>query len=79
MNQRYILSILCALIMLYYAIPRLSFESVGLPKYFSIIWLLFALMAIGGNLGALLYSERKQKVVVDLSKNEHKRMRRYDA
>lgn len=79
MNQRYILSILCALIMLYYAIPRLYFESSGLPKYFSIAWLLFAIMTIGGNLGALLYSERNQKVVVDLTKNDKKRMRRYDA
>jgi len=78
MKQRYILSILCALMMLYYAIPRLHFDAAGLPKYFSILWLLFALIVIGGNLGELLFSERKQKVVVDFTKTERKRMRSYD-
>lgn len=78
MKQRYIVSILCTLMMLYYAIPRLHFNATGLPKYFSVIWLLFALIVIGGNLAELLFSERKQKVVVDLTKTEQKRMRSYN-
>ncbi len=78
MKQRYILSIVCALMMLYYAIPKLHFNTSGLPKYFSVAWLLFALIAIGGNLGELLFTERKQKVVVDFTKTEQKRMRGYD-
>lgn len=78
MKQRCILSIICALMMLYYAMPKLHFEAAGLPKYFSVAWLLFAMLAIGGNLGELLFSEQKQKVVADFTQAEQKRMRSYD-
>ncbi|RBW71474.1 hypothetical protein [Bacillus taeanensis] len=60
MRQRMLLSILAGCAMLYYAVPRLSFHG-GIEMYFSIVWLLFVLIAIGGNLAAFLYSVPKAK------------------
>lgn len=78
MKQRWLLSILSSMALLYYALPRLPLEGSGLPYYFSLLWLAFALLAIGGNLAAVLYAESKQKSVLDLTKDEHERERSYD-
>ncbi len=78
MKQRWFLSILSALALLYYALPRLPFEK-GLPQYFSLLWITFALIAIGGNLAAFLFAEKKQETVLDLSKKEEERQRSYEA
>lgn len=79
MKQRWLVSIMSALALLYYALPRLPFDASGLPQYFSLLWLVFALLAIGGNLAAFLYAEPKRKSVLDLTKEEHERERSYDA
>lgn len=79
MKQRWGLSILAAVALVYYALPRLPIESGGLPMYFSLLWIAFALLAIGGNLAEILYAEPKQKsVVIDLTKEEHERERSYE-
>jgi type VI protein secretion system component VasK len=62
MRQRMLLSILAGCAMLYYAVPHLSFQG-GIKMYFSIVWVLFVLVAIGGNLAAFLYSVPKRKSV----------------
>lgn len=77
-KQRWLLSIFFVLALLYYAIPRLPLDAVGLPKYFSVLWILFALMAIGGNLAAIMYAESKQKTVIDFTKEERERTRSYE-
>lgn len=79
MKQRWLLSIFSVLALLYYALPRLPFNASGMPQYFSLLWLMFALLAIGGNLAAFLYAESKQISVLDLTKEEHERERSYDA
>jgi hypothetical protein len=55
MKIRYLLSLVACVIMLYFALPRLPLYESGLPGYFSIAWLAFLLLAISGNLAALLY------------------------
>ncbi|MFD4816836.1 hypothetical protein ACFVSS_10635 [Peribacillus butanolivorans] len=65
--------LLCG-VMLYYAVPRLSLESGGLESLFAGSWLLFALLAVAGNLTGILYSPKKHKVK---RKMEYKRLRQY--
>lgn len=72
MKQRWLLSILSALALIYYAMPRLPFTE-GLPGYFSILWVTFAVIAIGGNLAAFLYAESKQKEMKKEFKEEKQR------
>ncbi|MBY0099011.1 hypothetical protein [Mesobacillus maritimus] len=61
-KNRYLLYLLLCGLMLYYALPRISFESLGLESLFAGAWLLFALFVIAGNLSAFLYTPKKQKV-----------------
>ncbi|OZM57968.1 hypothetical protein CIB95_06325 [Lottiidibacillus patelloidae] len=65
MRQRYLLSLLCAIAMLYYALPQLPFFSGNeAAQLFAVTWFLFALVVIGGNLSAILFQkERKQATV----------------
>ena len=74
MKQRLLLCLLLCGVMLYYAVPRLSLESGGLEGLFAGSWLLFALLAVAGNLTGILYSPKKQKVKRQL---EYKRLRQY--
>jgi hypothetical protein len=60
-KNRYFICLLVSGVLLYYAVPRLSIYSAGVEGYFSIIWLLFALMVIAGNLTGLLYTPKKRK------------------
>ncbi|MBS4215374.1 MULTISPECIES: hypothetical protein [Neobacillus] len=59
-KNRYLLCILLAALMLYFAVPRLSVTAGGTQGIFSIAWLGFALMVIAGNLTALLYTPKRQ-------------------
>jgi hypothetical protein len=59
-KNRYLLCILLAALMLYFAVPRLSVTAEGTQRIFSIAWLGFALMVIAGNLTALLYTPKKR-------------------
>ncbi|MGE7905143.1 hypothetical protein ACQKNS_12180 [Peribacillus sp. NPDC094092] len=74
MKQRLLLCLLLCGVMLYYAVPRLSLESGGLESLFAGSWLLFALLAVAGNLTGILYSPKKQKAKRKL---EYKRLRQY--
>ncbi|AXN37862.1 hypothetical protein ACWF7H_03820 [Peribacillus butanolivorans] len=74
MKQRLLLCLLLCGVMLYYAVPRLSLESGGLESLFAGSWLLFALLAVAGNLTGILYSPKKHKVK---RKMEYKRLRQY--
>lgn len=78
-RQRWLLSLFIAIALLFYAFPRLPIGSSGWSHYFSLLWLVFALLVIGGNLAAVLYAEPKQKSVLDLTKGEHERERQYEA
>ncbi|WP_062355122.1 hypothetical protein [Bacillus kwashiorkori] len=76
MRNRYILALLCCGVLLYFALPRLSLKGNGMELYFSWFWLAFLLMAIAGNLYAVLYSPKKQKKM--LQKQSVKKVRVYE-
>jgi hypothetical protein len=69
-----LLSILAGCALLYYGLPHLSFAG-GVEMYFSIIWILFVFIAIGGNLAAFLYSVPRRK---NISKKETKQQIKRD-
>jgi integral membrane sensor domain MASE1 len=74
-KQRYLLSLLCAIAMLYYALPQMPFLGSSLEQYFAFAWICLAFIVIGGNLSAILFTndetERKQ-----MKKNNHVQQRR---
>ncbi|MGE7779668.1 hypothetical protein ACQKL0_06885 [Peribacillus sp. NPDC097264] len=74
MKQRLLLCLLLCGVMLYYAVPRLTLESGGLESLFGGTWLLFALLAVAGNLTGILYSPAKRK---GKRLHEKKRLREY--
>jgi hypothetical protein len=56
-----ILYILLAGAAVYFAVPRLDFtSSSSLESLFSLIWLMFALFVIGGNLAGIIYAPKKR-------------------
>ncbi|HEY2419790.1 MAG TPA: hypothetical protein VGI04_00140 [Neobacillus sp.] len=59
-KNRYLLCLLLCGFMLYFAVPRLTITLDGANGIFSIVWVLFALIVIAGNLTSLLYSPRKK-------------------
>nr|WP_090849177.1 hypothetical protein [Litchfieldia salsa] len=61
MKNRMILCLLICGLLLYYGIPNLSIEAGGLQGVFSIAWLGFAAIVVGGNLVGLLYSTQQKK------------------
>ncbi len=58
-KNRYLLCLLICGLMLYYAVPRLSIQAGGEQGLFSAVWLAFMLMAVAGNLTAMLYAPRR--------------------
>lgn len=74
-KNRYLLYLLVCGVMLYYALPRISFESLGKESIFSGAWLLFALFVIAGNLSAFLYTPKKQKLVRQRLESKPKKSR----
>ncbi|MDQ0214993.1 hypothetical protein J2S13_001392 [Oikeobacillus pervagus] len=68
MRQKYILILLLAGLLLYYAVPRLNIYASGIEGLFSVVWLVFAIIVIAGNLSASLYSPtRVEKLSTSLS------------
>ncbi|MDP4085981.1 MAG: hypothetical protein Q8934_15360 [Bacillota bacterium] len=59
-KNRYLLCLLATGFMLYFAVPRLTVTIHDLRGIFSLIWLVFALIVVSGNLIGLLYSPKKQ-------------------
>lgn len=60
-RNRYVLCLLIAAFMLYYALPKFSIFAQGLEGIFTISWLTLVLLVIAGNLSALLYTPKRQK------------------
>jgi len=60
-KNRYLLCLLLCGLMLYFAAPRLSITAPGAEGIFSIAWLLLILMAIAGNLSAMLYTPKRER------------------
>jgi hypothetical protein len=64
LKNRTLLSVLITMVLLYYGLPQLSMTGGNLEVAFSIGWICFAIIVIGGNLAEYLYqSARKKKVV----------------
>lgn len=61
-RNRYLLCLLLAGLMLYYALPRISLEAPGVEGVFSIAWLALALLVVAGNLSAYLFTPRVSKI-----------------
>lgn len=79
MNNRLLLCLLICGVLLYYGVPRLSIGADGLEGIFAISWLIFALIAISGNLIGLLYRPKVKKTSTTQSTNQRNRakLRRY--
>jgi hypothetical protein len=75
MKQRLLLCLLLCAVMLYFAVPRLSFSAGQIEALFSGMWLLFVLFAIAGNITGILYAPIKKKGRMQVGKVEKKRMR----
>jgi len=74
-KNKYLLYLLLCGLMLYYAVPKFSLESIGVDSLFAGTWLLFALLVAAGNLSAFLYTPKKQKAVRTSGGNDQKRER----
>lgn len=59
-KNKYLLCLLLSGFMLYFAVPRLTVNLDGAQGVFSVVWLIFALIVMAGNLTGLLYSPKKQ-------------------
>lgn len=73
-RNRYILCLLVAAFMLYFALPKFSIFAQGLEGIFSISWLTLVLLVIAGNLSALLYTPKRQKLT-NVGRQKVKRVR----
>jgi hypothetical protein len=58
-RNRYLLCLLICGLMLYFAVPRLSLSTNGVEEAFSIVWLMFAMIVMAGNLTGLLYQPKR--------------------
>lgn len=65
MRNRYFLCILLGGVFLYYALPRLHPQAMGLEGWFAIGWLAFALLVLAGNLAALLFPNQMRRRVAE--------------
>ena len=78
MKQRLFLSVLCILFLMYDAVPRFQIDLTLEGAFFS-LWLLFAVMALGGNLAGLFFGKRETQFIseedlpVDLRKKQYSR------
>ncbi len=76
-KNRYLLCLLAAAAMLYFALPKLPIHDSGLAGLFAISWLALCLIVIAGNLSGLLYSPKKAKGRKNPQKYQ-KRLRSYN-
>jgi hypothetical protein len=61
MKHRLLLAFLLAMTLVYYAMPYLSLQLNNMHGYFSVAWLLFALLVVGGNLSGFLYTRQEKR------------------
>lgn len=79
MRNRCILCLLICGALLYYALPQLTLHGYTMATYFSWLWLAFLIMAIAGNLAAILYTPKKKaKTLVMRQTASKKKVRVYD-
>lgn len=79
MRERLLFCLLLIGMMLYYALPKLSFTGSTEQTIFSVSWLLLAFLAVGGNVATVLFSSnRKQGKKMKKSHVEKKRVREYE-
>jgi hypothetical protein len=58
-KNRYLLYLLLTAFMIYFAMPRISFNAGGKEALFAGSWIFLALLVFAGNLAAFLYTPRK--------------------
>lgn len=61
LKNRTLLSILITMALLYYGLPQLSLTGSNLEVAFSVGWICFAVIVIGGNLAEFLYQPVRKK------------------
>ena len=72
-KNRYLLCLLAAGFMLYFAIPRMNFSGGGSQKWFAYSWILLALCVAAGNLSGLLYTPRSRKNIEGMNRKPQKK------
>ena len=77
-KNRYILCLLAAGMMLYYALPKLAIHDTGAAGIFAISWIVLCLFVIAGNLSALLYAPKKTANKNIITKQKRKKLRSYN-
>ncbi len=60
-RNRLLLCFLLGIAIVFYGVPYLNFQGDTKTIVFSIAWILFALIAISGNMIALLYGKRVER------------------
>lgn len=78
MRNRCILSLLICGALLYYALPQLTLQGNSMATYFSWTWLAFLIMAIAGNLAAILYAPVKKQYLNQKKQSAKKYVRSHD-
>ncbi|MDO6656147.1 hypothetical protein [Anaerobacillus sp. 1_MG-2023] len=76
MKQRLFLSVLCILFLMYDAMPRFQIDLTLEGAFFS-LWLLFAIMALGGNLSGLFFGKQERKPMIVNDSVEELRKKQY--
>ncbi len=78
MKNRLLLCLLISSAIIYIAVPSLSFTTDTLHGVYSLVWISFGIIVIGGNLVGLLYlPKNKSSQKVRLSKNQVKKVKQY--
>ncbi|WP_417899338.1 hypothetical protein ABN702_02980 [Bacillus haimaensis] len=75
MKNRILLCLLCIGALLYVAVPRLPMGEDGLAGWFALAWLVVCLMAVGGNIAALMYLPKRKRIVSKVKIEQEKRVR----
>ncbi|SDI78098.1 hypothetical protein [Natribacillus halophilus] len=61
MRTRLFISLGVAAFLLWHAFEQFSMQAGGIAGVFAIVWFVFALLVVGGNLSALLHERHKKK------------------
>ncbi|WP_339147243.1 MULTISPECIES: hypothetical protein [unclassified Sutcliffiella] len=75
LKNRLLLALLCIAALLYVAVPRLPVTEDGLAGWFAIAWIVLALMAVGGNMAAIMYLPKRKRMVQKAKLAQVKRVR----
>jgi uncharacterized protein HemX len=61
MNHRLLLCLLICLALIYFAVPKINVLAPGKEGTFAALWLVLAILAVGGNVTGMIYGTKKQK------------------